>query len=411
VVVPQPPPNREVPLPTIEVAAPTAKPAAHPLAASKELAAARATLAKVVQAHGRDPDNPWAIGHSMLALGADLELTNGKKAVDHLFEAYAETVDVGSSGPGDDIGVAFPKSRGDIRIEPHTDLVLKALFEGGVPPAREVTVQGTPQTVMGLYRHSLHRAWVTGGGGRFQTGFSSMNDTPWALQALSFWAPPDYGWTAIGGHEMTMDGFAEAGLVELENASADLMAAKARGVMPQKDGKGILGYTCGGQHLIQGVAHAVARGFGPEDGPTRVCAQRDLLVWRIDHELGTIDPILAGEHGKDRSIAIVLLDQRLKFVGHALESLAKMDAYGLCDWTEGDAKTMERLSVELVRTVNALESLGVFADLPSVRQDRALDPYRPNSGGAEQVYLDLLGDSAHAVRGIDMATGKGTIAF
>ncbi len=409
--VPTPPPNREVPLPQVVVAAPTAKPAAHPLAASPALSKARAVLAKAVQDHGRDPDNPWAIGHAMLALGADLELTNGTKAVDHLFATYAETVDVGGDGPGDDPGVAFPRSRGDIRIEPHSDLILKALLEGGVGPERAVTVVGAPHTVLELYRHSLHRTWVTGSGGRYRTSLHSMNDTPWALQALSTWAPEGYGWTAIGGHQMTMDAFAEAGLVELEQASAALMGAKARGVMPSKDGKGILAYTCGGQHLIQGVAHAVARGFGPDDGPARVCAQRDLLRWRIDHELGTLDPILASEQGKGRPVAIVLQDQRLKFVGHALETLSKIDAYGLCEWTEADAHARDRLGVELVRSVEALEGLGVFADLQALRHDKALDPYRANSGGAEQVYLDLLGDSAHAVRGIDLATGKGTIAF
>jgi len=409
--VPTPPPNREVPLPKVAVSVPTATQAAHPLTASPELTKARARLAKAVKDHGRDPSNPWAIGHSMLALGADLELTNGTQAIDHLFATYAETVDVGGDGPGDDPGVAFPKSRGDIRIEPHSDLVLKALVEGGVGPERAVTVVGTPRTVLGLYRHSLHRTWVTGSGGRYRTSLSNMNDTPWALQALSTWAPEGYSWTAIGGHDMTMDAFAEAGLVELEQASAALMQAKARGVMPGKDGKGILAYTCGGQHLIQGVAHAVARGFGPEDGPERVCAQRDLLRWRIDHELGTLDPILASEQGQGRPVAIVLQDQRLKFVGHALETLSKFDAYGLCEWTEADAKARDRLGVEIVRSVEALDALGVFADLQAVRHNKALDPFRANSGGAEQVYLDLLGDSAHTVRGIDLATGKGTIAF
>ena len=43
----------------------------------------------------------------------------------------------------------------------------------------------------------------------------------------------------------------------------------------------------------------------------------------------------------------------------------------------------------------------------AVRADASLSQFRDS----EQVYLDLIGDSAHAVRGIDMATGKGSIRY
>lgn len=412
-VPPQPPPNREVPLPTVELAVPSERTTVpHPLALTDELAAARAVLAKVVKDHGRDPENPWAVTHSMLALGPDVELSNGAKAVDHLFATYAEIVDVGTEGPGDDHGISFPKSKGTIRIEPHTDLVLKALTEGGVAPDRTVPVKDGEGKVLDLYRASMHRVWVEGPAGRYQTSLGSMNNTPWALQALSSWAPKGYGWTAIGGKSMTMDAFAEADLVELEKASSALMAAKDRGAMPKKDGKGILSYSCGGHHLVQGVAHAVARGFGPDDAKARACAQRDLIRWRIDHELGSIDPLFVDERvTKDPGMQVLLLIQRLKFVGHAMETLSKFDAYGYCTWTGEDTKAQERLSVELVRTVKALQAAKVFEDPQAIRNDRSLDRFHPNSGGAEQVYLDLIGDSAHAVRGIDLATGEATVGF
>jgi hypothetical protein len=373
----------------------------HPLASDPGLLKARDLLRKVVVDHGRDPENPWAVGHAMLALGPEVELTNGMMAVDHLFASYAEWVDV-SNTPG----IAFPRGRGSVRIEPHSDLLLKAITEGGVEPGRSVVVAGQPSTVMPLYRHSLHRAWLQGG----QTGFDSMNDTPWALQSLASWAPQGLSWLAIGNHAMTLDGMTTALLTQLEKEGAQLSRAKAAGAMPQKDGKGILSYTCGGQHLVQGVAHAVARGFGPDDGRARVCAQRDLLIWRIDHELGTIDPILASQ-GSDRALAIVLLDQRLKFLGHALETTSKIDAYGMCGWGSADDAARDRMGVELVRTVEALNSLNVFTGLTALRTDTSLDPYRPNSGGAEQVYLDIVGDAAHAVRGIDLALGESGIRF
>ncbi len=407
------PSHGEVPLPEVALSLPgPRKGAPHAIPLSDDLRKVREHLAKAVHDHGRDPNNPWALTHTMLALGPEVTLPNGVSAVDHLFATYAEPVDVGADGPSGRVGVAFPASRGDIRIEPHTDLVLKAVVEGGLAPDRKVTVAGEEAQVLDLYRTSMHGAWVEPRaiGPGFNTGFDSMNDSPWSLQGLSSWAPAGYGWTAIGGHEMTMDAFTEAALVELETASAALMSAKERGVMPQKDGKGILAYTCGGQHLIQGVAHAVARGFGPTDAKARMCAQRDLLRWRIDHELGTIDPILV-QRSDDTALATLLLDQRMKFLGHAMETLGKIDAYGYCDFTEVDRAAWERLGVELARTVLTLDGIGVYRDLEAVRHDKRLDPYRPTSGGAEQVYLDLLGDSAHAIRGIDMVTGTGTIAF
>jgi hypothetical protein len=68
-----------------------------------------------------------------------------------------------------------------------------------------------------------------------------------------------------------------------------------------------------------------------------------------------------------------------------------------------------RVADELVRTVDALDKLGIWANVAAVRSNPELASLRQN--GAEQVYLDLVGDSSHAVRGIDLATGKGSILF
>lgn len=403
VAAPAPPPApAAVPLPDLALAPATRDGVlATPIPSNERLAKARTTLHDAVQAHGRDPGNPWAVGHALLALGPDIELTHGVKAVDHLFAAYAERVPLEGGE-----GVRFPRSRGDVRIEPHTDLLLKAFTEGGVAPDRTVEVQGTPVTVDRLWRHSLRRAWVSG----TATGFDAMNDSPWALQALAQWAPPGARWTAEGGHAMDMDTWTSASVAHLVSQGRALQAAKDAGTLPPKDGKGILSYTCGGQHFLQGTAHAVARGFGTPDDRARICGQRDLLRWRIDHELASIDPVLA-KHGRDPNVAIVLLDQRMKFLGHYLESAAKIGAYELCPWTDDDAAALQRAADELVRTVEALDGLGVWRDLQAVRNNRGLDPYRPDSGGAEQVYLDLLGDAAHAVRGIDLATGAAHIRY
>lgn len=369
-------------------------------ALERDLARIRESLHAVVVEHGRDPDNPWAIGHAVLALGADTPLDNDADPIDWLFERYAEVAEVG----GVEL-VTFPAVRGAIRIEPHTDLVLKALTESGQAPDRAVTVQGRTFNLSALYRHSLWRAWIKG----TQTGFQggSFNDTPWALQGLAAWAPPGLAWSASGGRSMQLDGLTSAVVEILQQETREMSAAMAAGRLVQKDTrKGLFRYTCGGQHLLQGAAYAVARGFGTPRDREAICHQLDLLDWRIDVELSAIDP-----HIQDGEVPIktVLLGQRLKFLGHTLETVHKIGAMELCSLEGAHLEASRRVGRELVSTVDALVALGTLEALDQVRTDTSLDRWR--SGGSEQVYLDFIGDAAHAVRGIDLATGAGTVAY
>lgn len=391
--VPTPPPEPapaplqaaapQAPDPTLRVAERVVhSPAAVPTFG--ELARVRAVLEGVVLDHGRDPANPWAIGHAMVALGPDLELTNGQPAVDWLFTEYAQVVSV-----GDTELVAFPRSRGKIRIEPHTDLLLKALTQTGVPPTRAVTVEGRPFTVGHLYRHSVHRAWVDGA----RTGFQSWNDTPWALQSIAAWGPEDLAWEAQGGHPMTMDGFTTAVVGKLHDETAFMRDAMARGLQVQKRKQGIFAYTCGGQHLLQGAAYAVARGYGTDEDRARVADQVPVLFWRVDLELEAVDQALQ----QHPDYGVLLMAQRLKFLGHFVESAHSLAAMGLYTPDATQQKTLDRVVTELVVTVSLLESNQLFAQLPKLR------------ASSEQTYLDYIGDSAHALHGIDLMTGVAAV--
>jgi hypothetical protein len=374
----------------------------RPIALSPELEAVRAKLVGVVEGHARDPGNPWAIVHGMLALGPTMRLTNDADPVDWMFEHYGEVHEVGGAEL-----VGFPDRKGEALVEPHTDLILKALTESRVAPDRKVTVAGRPFTVESLYRHSLWQAWVEGRTTGYQQG--SYNDTPWALQGLSAWAPADLAWTAQKGHPMTMDLFTHEVVSQLDLETQEMQAAMEAGQIVQKDvRKGLFRYTCGGQHLLQGAAYAVARGFGGEPDKAVICEQLAVLRWRIDVELSAIDPILSSPDST-RPIQVVLLSQRLKFLGHWLETTHKIGALSVCPLGPDDEASTRRVASELVRTVDALGTLGIWDNVGAVQQDPELETLR--NGGGRQVYLDLVGDSAHAVRGLDLATGKGTISY
>src|SRR5690606_7932418 len=266
-----------------------------------ELRRTRERLLRIVQEHGRDPANPWAIGHAMLALGGDLELANGEPAVDWLFAHYAEPAAH---------GVSFPERRGDVRIEPHSDLLLKALTESGIEPDRVVKVRGADHEIAELYAQSLCEAWVDGDA----VSYGAWNDTPWALQGLAAWAPEGLAWQA-GGRSMTLDAFTEAVVDKLHAETAFMRSAMAAGAAVQKRKQGIFGYTCGGAHLIQGAQYAVARGFGSDAHRERAVAEVPVLFWRVDLELAAVDEA-ARQHP---NYAPILLEQRLKFLGHFLE--------------------------------------------------------------------------------------------
>ncbi len=381
-----PPSPAPVALPALSCTLPTRvgrSPAA--VDADDALKHAREVLVGVVRANDLDPGNPWAVVHGMLALGADEPLTDGRPAFEALFADFAERPKEG--------GVRFPPKRGSIRVEPHTDLVLKALTEGGIAFDRVVTVGGAPATANELLQHSVWRTWVDGAA----LSVDSYNDLPWTLQGVAACAPGDLAWTAEGGHPMTLDALTHAVVLKLASETRFLRDAMASNTPVQKQKQGIFSYTCGGTHLIMGAAFAVARGHGEPGDRALVEAEVAPLLWRLDLELAAVDDLLPAHP----EYTDMLLDQRLKFLGHLLEAAHKMAAMGLWVPDEAGRATLARARAELVRTVVALEGQGLLSQpgLDAVKARR------------EQTWLDLIGDAAHAVRGIDLSTGAGGIAF
>lgn len=357
-------------------------PASSPLSAEGEKA--KAVLTRVVQAHGRTPLNGWAIGHGLLALGPEMKLDTEEPAIPFLFENFAERKGA---------NVAFPKRKGSTLIEPHSDLMLKVFGELGLPLDTTVTVDGKPATLLDLYRHSVQRTWVTP---TAESSFPSFNDSPWALQGLATYAPKDFAWKAEG-RSMDMNLFTEVVAADLFAQTRFMAEAKAKGEKVEKKRQGIFAYTCGGQHLLQGVAYAVARGFGSELAAERVDEQVHILFWRLDVELEIYDTYLK----ENPKYAPLLIEQRLKFLGHFVESTHKLAALGIFTPDEAQRAAMDRAREELIQTVLAIEARGFF---------NAMNSYG-SAKETKQMYLDYVGDSAHALRGLHLSTGEGSILY
>jgi hypothetical protein len=349
-------------------------------------------LRRVVKRGTRDPNNPWAIVHGLLAEGADFPLPDGGSAIDHLFEAYA-VVAATAAGPV----ISFPREMGEtgeVRVEPHKDMILKVLTEIGTDPERPVTVMGQAFTVADLYRSSLMLSYLEPASNH--SSYDSPNDTAWSIQALSMWAP-DAGlaWSALDGTPMKLRDLAHFGTAVLTQETQFMVAARAAGENFSRGGQGIFSYTCGGAHLLQGVALAAARGHTGPKALEAIQAQAPLMFYRLTVELEIYDKAM--KEMPDH--ALRLLVQRLKFSGHFLETMHKMAAMGLYAPSPADKALLDGAAQQVVLVMEALDRQGVFANLSGLR---AKD---------EQLYLDIIGDSAHALNGLLIALAQRQVRF
>lgn len=361
----------------------------RPIRETPELRAAMAWLAAVVDSHDADPQNPWAVAHGLLARGKDFRLRDGRPAVPAMFEGFGEVLPVRSHA-----FVRFSRERGAVPVEPHTALILKNLTEVGVSPSLPVTVAGQAMTVADLYRGTLATTYLDVA--KNHTNFSSTDDMPWALQAIATWAPADgLSWAALDGTPTDLDDLTHFAVAVLAKETAFMAEAMAQNQGFERKGQGIFTFTCGGAHLLQGASYAVARGFGSPADAAAIRAQVPLMFYRFPRELAIIDSAMrsAPQH------RLRLLVQRLKFTGHWMESMAKLSALGLYSPDEAQQDLLESAAAELLKTAHTLQEVKVDQHLTQIQaQDR-------------QLHLDIIGDSAHALRGLNLALGRDTIPY
>jgi hypothetical protein len=385
---------------------------ARPIPAGPTLDAAILTLGEVVDRHAAAPGNPWAIAHALLARGAALRLADGSDPLTHLFDGWLEREETELRGARR-VLLRFPATRDGVPVEPHTDLLLKNIGEAGFAPDLRVRTRRGEVTLATLYRDTVLRTWLEPQ--RNHASFVSPDDVPWSLQALAQWAPmpgaadasnapaatrraaatPALQWVARDGTPMDLDGVARFVVAVLRKETGFLADAMRTRSGFSRSGQPLFRYTCGGAHMLQGAAYAIARGFGTPADRAAVVAQVPLHHYRLRQELAQIDATLASAPDARTR----LLAQRLKFLGHWLETAGRMQATGLY---VPDAVQLEDVTFaarELAGTVARLKRDGVYRALPSLRtRDR-------------QLWQDLVGDSAHALRGLELSLGRATIAW
>jgi hypothetical protein len=347
------------------------EPALSPLAAplTRRAEAARVRLDVFVRAHAATPEQPWALTHALLALGPELKVGESA-AIDLLFSRWAAHEE---GHPG------FPTVAEGVAVEPHPDLVLKTLVELGVPPTRSVEVAGRASTVAALYAGASARGWAAP-----DRPAATWDDSAWTLHALAAWTAP---------HEARLDAATAAAAAQLVQDMAPIADALRSGAPLVKERQGIFGYACGGAHWLQAVGTLVGRGHGGAEDRAAMVGVLPAHLGRLEAELALTDAAIEA-HPDYRLLLVV---QRLKLLGHWLETTHRLAALGLLPADAEARRRVAEANEALAATVEALDAAGAWTDLSAIRAER------------EQTWLDLLGDGSHALRALELSAGRARV--
>jgi hypothetical protein len=374
------------------------------MASSERIEQARTILEELIVTHGRAPERPAVLVHALLALGPELQTTDGRLAIDALFADWASTTTSGGQ-----TWLSFPRRSQDIIVEAHRGIVLKTLTEIGVSPDHPILVNDKSFTVADLYRSALVSTWVSStDGGSASPIFSSPRDMAWTLQGLSSWSSPEgLDWKTLDGHDQSLDDFALFNFAVLHFDTQPLFLAqsgnasfeKYRLENGKKVGVGPYQHSCGAAHALQASGYAAARGHGStpqvQQGMQGHVAN---MFWRLGKELQITDEYLARPDLSEEQVSWLLV-QQLKTTGHFLESMSKLSALGYYHPDSQQQAVLQGAMSRMVDAILKLKQRGAIAHLPSYLET---DP---------QLFMDLVNDSAHALNGLELALGERTIRY
>lgn len=335
-------------------------------------------LKRLVTGYASFEDDAWTLMHGVRAMGRDFTV-KGESAVDILCSRFLKQKTVAGKRY-----LYMP-----IDLEGHTNTFLKTLLEAGISPSHPFDLHGKRYTVGDLV-HSA-KGLLT-----FDPRTIDRDDIAWTLIALSRQVPPTRDtWTNAHGQQIRMADLVRFGFDVLDDACRQLQQAKHRGVMPA-DRDAIHGFTCGGTHLIYGLASSVGNGYRRDDFLRRLQTHLDLLVWRLEadgHLLQQYYRQVKTAPGQERSYELFFRDAILKFYGHSFEILSYVGRRRLFTPTAEQTHAIERAGVTLAEAVSGLKGV----EFRELRQsDRKL-------------FHLLVGDACHAYHGIHMTPGVNQI--
>lgn len=349
-----------------------------PVPVPSTLDGAPAILRQMIDRYAPVEDDAWSLMHGLRAIGRDFTV-KGQKAVDFLCSRFLKQKSVNGR-----TYLYMP-----VEQEGHANAFLKTILEAGTPVSHSFRLNGKRSTVAGLVKDA--KALFT-----FDPKTTNPDDIAWSLIAFSLQIPPSSdAWTDAGGHRMAFSILIRFGFDTLDDATARLRGARDRGTMPEIRDK-IQGFTCGGTHLIYGLASCVGNGHRAQDFPTRLKTHLDLLVWRLEVEGRLIDQFYQqapappdNRVGWENVAALYHNNAKIKFYGHSFEILSYVRHRRLFTPTAAQVRTIEKAGAILADAIAGIKGVDLFG----VRKAN------------QRLFRLLIGDCCHAYHGIHMVPG------
>ena len=339
---------------------------------------ARRILTPLINTYARVEDDPWTLMHGVRAMGPNFSI-KGANAVDVLCSRFLKQKTVAGKSY-----LYMPEEH-----EGHSNAFLKTVLEAGVSPSHPFTLDGRRYTIGDLVRHA--KGLFT-----FDPKTIDRDDIAWTLIAFSLQIPPSHDtWTNAYGQQIRFVDLVRFGFDTLDETTQGFRRAKARGVMPEER-DAIMAFTCGGTHLVYGLASCVANRHGGDELRRRLKDHLDLHIWRLQADgylmerfYRQVPPPPGNPPDWQKLYALYHHDATLKFYGHSFEILSYARYHRLFTPTLAQERAIKKAATMLAEAVKGIEGVDLF----EVRRTNL------------RLFHLLVGDSCHAYHGIHMAPG------
>jgi hypothetical protein len=342
-------------------------------------------LTQVVEDYCRDASEPWAAVHGVLANGKEFKLSDKRPALETSILTHVK-IEKGR--------LTFEgfKKNGE-PVEPHPGLFAKVALEVGDKLDSDALKK------MGIDANRLAKDALAN-----LDLTQSLHNQEWMLELLF----------RVGAADKQKAGAEKAlKLLETEQSyiepflknrsrSIETFEKKAHRVKGRPVADAIHRYYCGGTHLFHAVTLAISKDFLGADGKKRYAKQMQILLFRAqaesrywDRQMGKVYEAKMSR-GQRAYYLDLFYTQKLKILGHCLESWHKARLWKAYVASKDDHKYVVQITKELESTVEAIESRGLFRRIPQLQIKKQ----------TRQMRRDLIGDSAHALYGLKLGARK-----
>jgi len=333
-------------------------------------------LVRQCRTHAADPKNPWALAHGVTGLGADFRARDGRRATQAMVADFLQKANDPRVGP-----YGFPARTADgTPADAHPNLLVKTLVQAGLQ-------QGTTwNTAAGKVSLAQLVESARRGFHHVPSNDHYWEQVGWTLDLLASTLKPGEGAVFQNGTGDTIDfnQVMDDALAYLERANAALAAGMDAGSPSvPKNRQGIYSHPCGGLHLVQALGSWARHPEVRARWGKRWERQIEVLFYRVRSERPQYEAALQAR--PDHRIAV--LTQMVKFYGHFLETTGRLKAEAGFTPSPEQLRDIYTARGQLALAVRQLDSLGAFQQMDRLRETQ------------RQVWLDLIGDSCHAVNG------------